>query len=449
MISGKKAVKQLQREIREWLEEGIISEEQANILYVRYDVEAAPPWYRNTNYILSGVAVTVTVMGFLLLIGFNWDFIPLPVRMLIGLLPLAASYFFGVRFYLANKMQASELALSLASLLFGANIALQAQIFHISAYYPDGILWWILGSLPLIFFFRSAYMHVIFQFLFVIWLGIQNEYAQFSFWSPLLMCAFLYLSYKKSTPLGLLFSIAALYAFFGNLMHALVDSNHWISIFDPGGLFLYLTAFSLLCSGLFSFVAEDYRKRFAEFVNSLLLFIPIFFLFLAGFAEINSEFGDVRKMGITFWFAIFLFSAAVGIFFFNYKTKQVQADFAVGILIGIFLLLNSLVFLLFVEEGDYRHNSINDISELCSAAANVLFLIFSIWKIYFGIRSRTKSSFISGIFYFLTWAVIRYWVLFENYIFTGFLFMGCGVGLFLLNRYWNKKAKEHEKEQEL
>jgi len=155
MLLNFKGSQKLKKEIVEWVNENIITSKQADILYKRYELLKEAPYYLRSNFILRGVALVLAGLGLLLLISENWNQFGILIRMSIAAIPMLISYMLGFKFLYENKKDEAELAFFFGSITFGINIFLQAQIFHISAYYPNGILWWMIGVLPMAIFFKS------------------------------------------------------------------------------------------------------------------------------------------------------------------------------------------------------------------------------------------------------------------------------------------------------
>ena len=291
-----KGSQRFKSELGYWVEEDIISPDQAQSLSDKYGLAESPPWYKNSSFILQGMALVLGVMGLFLLIGENWEHFPTYLRMLMGLVPLAISYVLAIRYMNQGKKKESELAMIFACLAFGANIALQAQIFHISSYFPDGLLWWIIGSLSVIVYFRSSFLAIVFMGLFMVWLGFQNEYYQFSIWSIGILFVFMYLIYTKPNSIMVLVSIPVWYMFVLNVMLAL-EKARLFRFFDVEFYFLFVCVFILFFLSLFYWVKKDYSTEFSNRLQSILLFAIIVLFYSLTFGELAKDIlsGLVRR----------------------------------------------------------------------------------------------------------------------------------------------------------
>ncbi len=437
MWSHLKGSERFKEEIDWWQKQGWVSPEQANLLIDSYELNLAPPWYRQSGVLIKAISLFIVAMGIFLLISANWQNLPMPLQMLAGLLPLVVAYVVSIRAYLRGDMVSARLAMIFASLIFGANIALQAQIFYISAYYPDGILWWIIGALPVIFFFQSTFLAVIFQGLFLMWLFWQNEFFQFSLWSPVLMLAFGYFVYKKPHWLDLLFMLGSFYMFLVNLI-IFVEEKRLERIYEIELMPLFFSAYILLFLSIFTFIKKDYAGKFAVNFQTALQTIIVFFFYIFTFHDaLESVAKSIASKGVPASFYALLLIACV----LHWQGREVSEDKSARTKLSIAFGIVGLLFVpaLFLSFAKVEADQLKVYVDFIFMGMNILFFAYCIWKIYHGIGTREKSDFMRGIFYLLIWLIGRYIILFEDYLTTSIIFILAGVGLYYLNNYWNKK----------
>ncbi|MGE0212946.1 MAG: DUF2157 domain-containing protein, partial [Parvibaculaceae bacterium] len=147
----------------------------------------------------SGIAVS-TVVGLLgaALLGFaviafvaaNWDGLSKLTRLVVLFGALWATY--GVTFVLHRTRHPifAELALLVGGVLFGANIMLIAQTYHISGYTPDALLLWAVGVLlaaGLLSSTPSLVLAIGLVTLWIVWDKADN--SQFAAWQALVAFA--------------------------------------------------------------------------------------------------------------------------------------------------------------------------------------------------------------------------------------------------------------------
>lgn len=408
----------LKQEIRSWVDENIITPAQAENLYEKYGLQGEPPWYRRSGFILKGLALLLTGMGVILLISENWHFFNIPTRMAFGLVPLFAAYFLGFRFLYADKKEAAELTFFFAGILFGVNIFLQAQIFHISAYYPAGILWWILGTLPVALYFRSNLHHALVQFLFFIWMTQQLQYSQFSFWAPVLYAAMAYLLWVRSHKIILLAMILNTYLFVYNV-------NSLVAAEGYNGFWLIFTAVTLCILILLPTIKSGYTEKFTERLHYAGALTALFIFYLHTFEEISRSYADdvFSVTGVVLMAAVILL-----LLIRREKSLEFYSLFTIG---AILLLLHLMgIFYSGIEETFGR---------IVMIITNFLFFLYGLWFIGYGIRCQEKRLFMTGILMIVVLAVSRYMDLFESYMITAIVFILSGIFIYFVNQYWNKR----------
>lgn len=433
MWSHLKGSERFKEEIDWWQSQGWISSEQADNFVESYGLNLAPPWYKQSGVLIKAISLLIIAMGVFLLISANWQKLPTVVQMFSGLLPLGVAYFLAIKYYLQDNTVSARLAMIFASLLFGANIALQAQIFHISAYFPDGILWWIIGALPVIFFFRSTFLAIIFQSLFLLWLFQQNEYLQFSLWSPVLMLAFAYFVYRNPHWLDLFFMLGSFYMFLVNIIIA-VEDKRLERIYEIELMPLFFSAYFLLFLTIFNFVKKDYAGKFVDKFQTALLTVIVFFFYIFTFQGAVEEIARkiVNQNIPASFYALFI----IAIVLYSQQPKQAKMNIAFGI---VGLLFIPAVLLSFAHISELKVYT-----DVLFYVMNVLFFSYCVWKIYYGVATKEKGDFMRGIFYLFVWLIGRYLILFEDYLTTSIIFILAGVGLYYLNNYWNKKYESGE-----
>lgn len=414
----------LRKEIALWLAEGFISEEQAQKLIARYELDKAQPWYRDSGNILKAVALLFVTMGLFLIISVNWESIPTLGRMMIGLVPLLAAY--GVSFYCYQKedWKGVELALFFSSLVFGANIALQSQIFHISAYFPNGILFWLLAAMPLVLYFRSSMYVLTFLALYVLWLGFQTQFEQFNLLSMFILASFGLVLYQNPQQVGTVFFGFALYGFLVNLI---VYLRRDLGFFGSGSFYFFVSftaAFVLLYQSLLLLVRQKLSEVFIRQLSSLLRLMLIYWIFVFTFPEASTDFYRSWGNAQVWYWEVYILAILGSSMFFFFAPRNL--DSLVNWLISAFF------FATFLIPDDIWYCTL----------ANLFFMAYAIWKIYSGMMSHYKASFMWGVVYLLVWAVGKYLSLIENYETTAIILIACGIGTYFINKLWDKK---HEK----
>ncbi|MFA6092742.1 MAG: DUF2157 domain-containing protein [Elusimicrobiota bacterium] len=258
----------LEQESLAWVAGGVISEEQRALILAAVPVQEAPQKRRLTSTIVTLGALFIG-FGVILFFASNWQNIGPYPKMGILLAALLGAY--GTGRYIESKMPDYPLvAMSfhfLGAILYGANIFLVAQAFNISAHWPNGVLSWALGVLPLALLLGSRAMTVLALLGFSFWIGAEHYLAlgrrhdemvlflpMFMLWGAALMSAGSFAEKKPSfariapmfSILGLICVLAAAF-FFTFREHGYGGNTHTVlsKVADSRRLFFaYCGAFS-------------------------------------------------------------------------------------------------------------------------------------------------------------------------------------------------------------
>ncbi len=233
--------RRLQQEIESWETEGLLTSTQKEKILARYQVlqeieeRAGPKKVITTLSILGAVLAGI---GVILFMASNWGAIPRWGKLGLIFIPMLASYGMGfyIRYEKRNYPKVGASLILLGTFLYGAGIFLIAQIYHISAHYPNGPLLWGLGIIPLAYLLRFQSIAFLSILIFLIWLGMEA-----SFYLP---------EFDEGRfPAGGIFPILILYLMAGislwavGLAHRRLAS--WKALFSP-----YLSLGAFLVFGL-------------------------------------------------------------------------------------------------------------------------------------------------------------------------------------------------------
>lgn len=169
MVS-KSWIKRLLEEMKQWAVEGLITPEQQARISSRYSGRLEYSRLTNTVITLGSILVG---LGILLFVASNWDKLGRPEKIsiifaVISLFHLSGYYF---RYVRSNHPGLGEGFQLIGAFAFGAGIWLVAQMYNIHYNFSAGILFWILGILPLVFVFRSWMILALASVLSLIWIS--------------------------------------------------------------------------------------------------------------------------------------------------------------------------------------------------------------------------------------------------------------------------------------
>ena len=242
MIFSGRYEKRLARDLARWQQQGWIDEQgRQGILQ-----DAAGSRHAHLSATFALLGALLLGMGAITFIAANWQQLNGLTRLLIGLGGLYANT--GLLFVVDRQQPGHWLFHGLVLLLvilFGANIMLIAQTFHINAHWPNGILLWSLGAVVIALLLNSQLAMAAALLLSMLWSGSEAlEFKRFILAYPGFLALIGSWIVFRHWSLALRFWGLAL--------------SWWLGIevlgrYDPGPealQLLWLTGFILLFSGL-------------------------------------------------------------------------------------------------------------------------------------------------------------------------------------------------------
>ena len=137
----------LQDDLRRWVEKRLITPQQAEALRDEAQAHDAAASGLRLPAVLGILGAVLLAAGVLMFVAANWDVMSRLSRLALLLAALWGALLAGAELTRRGHAWFSEGALLLAAAIFGANIWLIAQMYHIEGHYPDAILLWSLGAL--------------------------------------------------------------------------------------------------------------------------------------------------------------------------------------------------------------------------------------------------------------------------------------------------------------
>jgi hypothetical protein len=207
----------LQRELALWRREELIEPDQAERLTDRYALDAlsqeAERRFLHTVFLIGAILVGLGMTAF---VAANWVDMPTPVKVALLFSVMLAAH--GTGYYFWKVRHTRELLghalVLLGTLVFGANIGLMAQMFHLEPRSGAAFGVWALGALAMAYAVGSI-PHLVLAIVvsFVSLTGWAVDHAGLAAWFPLgAIVAFLLLSYWKRSAIGFAASLVAVSA---------------------------------------------------------------------------------------------------------------------------------------------------------------------------------------------------------------------------------------------
>ncbi len=203
----------LKQQLEDWQARGLVSPERAGQILALYSPVGRFSAAR-AAFGLTGLAVLMAAVALLLVIGYNWDALAPAARVAIVFGMVGGAFAGSALAYRRGLPRVGEALAFAATLLYGNGIFLLAGVFHIRAHDPDGLFWWMAGTLVTALLVRSKLIALAALALLLFWVPFEGaEYARPNYWFLPVAAAAAWLAVRLRAPglLGLTAAIGALW----------------------------------------------------------------------------------------------------------------------------------------------------------------------------------------------------------------------------------------------
>ncbi|PSM52761.1 DUF2157 domain-containing membrane protein [Campylobacter blaseri] len=402
----------LQKEIKKWLDEEIISKEQAISILDRYGLSYKED-ERNFN-IFSILGCLLIGVSLIILIGNNWNNIPPFIRVTSLIF---ATFAIQIGAYIRLKKYNSSNLFFLGNLVFGASIILIAQIYHLGTHMPNGVFLWAIGSFLIAIFLSNKWVNLQSMLLATLWclLEIDSSYP-YAFWLFLITSAFIFYRYGENGYLFRVFLLNIIWFLPYTLYYFTINENY---IFYDEYFLLYMIFTTYILFLFVNLILKNRANLYLNISNSMM--VKIFYLF--SFLLISEDFYEKITLGFLdlntlFYILVFLVLSLT----FLVKEKRYF------IYTAIFLLL---IFALKVANFGYLF--------WVFVAINFLLFIFYCFIVYKGIMEDNLGLYRLGISSILIFIFIHYFSLIsQDYVTTSIFFFICASLMLIFVKIFKK-----------
>lgn len=342
--------------------------------------------------------------------------------------------------------------LLLGVILFGSNIFLIAQIYHLDAHYPNGVLLWAAGALLTAMMMEAQAPIYPAIFLSVLWGGFETlNFDHPFFWQFLILwIVILFPIYKQA------WKPAAHAAMIGLLIWTFMEFIHY-SFRNPSVSTLIIESIFLAYLGLFLFgkILNSYSEPsvlsspFQKYALSAQLF-SLYLLTFPLFFERSRTWELARQMipanGIMPW--NFLFLALAGLIivlmvWYRLKRESPGDLSLMGAGYGIIFLVLLLIGFNLMNLNGFAF----DISgNLMAILFNLVFFGGLVWLVYYGVRNQETFIVNLSFAFFALTLISRYFDTFWSLLNRSYFFMLGGLlliaGGFFLERQRRKLTRQ-------
>jgi len=416
---------ELAGDARGWVDDGLLSTEQAQAILARYGTElGAERQGLMGYYTLLVLAAGLVGLGAILLVGSNWHDIPRTVR-LVGLLGLTvAANGAGILRVHRDEDGPATFWLVLGAFLYGASIFLIGQMYHLGEHFPEGILLWAVGILPMAWVARSHALMLLHALVAGVWLCVEFSAGQDPWiYLPLAAAQLVFaLGVMRSVPLFLGAAVGTVTAIDMTLVRALERSGLGVHL-EPLilafalSLILYLVARHMSTSA--DHTVSDYGSVLHLWTARFGVLALLPFSFAGTWKEVGDGWADSEFGMIVAFVAVATLAALLSAAWLLRESRDGWKDALPGLAFAGILGVGTAL-IPWVEANS---------PVLAQILVTLALLAIGLWLIVRGIQTTSAASFYLGAATIAMTALLRYFDLVGDYIGTSIVFMVCGAAM--------------------
>ena len=396
----------LRRETRRWVDEGLVEPFQAERILNRYGTslnDAGP----SALGLLTGLAGLFAGLALLLLVSANWEQLPRLARFA-GLVTLTAVLNGWGVLRLARAGSGGGL-LFLGGFAYGASIMLTGQMYHLGEHFPNGLLLWALGLVPLTLLSGGRLLALQGLAVAVAWMLLEYRFAA-PWLMPLFLAVAFWVAWRRRVA-GLALAALAATAVWLNLMLAWVYATDFGPQAQEGmisfNLGLLVLAGALAARpGWWSAGAVNWMPRL-----TVLAILP--FTFVDGWEHYLAYAWTWLDPGLWAALVALLAAALLG--------RPLVAPAVAALLIAV------------------HTGGVPDQALVWAVASNLLLLLLAMHWMRRGLLEGEGGLYVTGLVAILILALLRYLDLIGGYLGAAGLFLGMAALLFVAGRYWRRR----------
>lgn len=418
----------LAKESKQWVDEQIISEVQAEQICLRYGANYHQAKNHSFAYnLLVGLAYLFIGLALITLLGANWEEIPRGLRMASLLILTLGTHALALQKYRANSLSSSIGLFLLGNFFYGASIILIAQIYHLGEHMPDGVFWWALACLPIGVLLSSIWITLQALLVAIIWFFLEVNLGFFPSLFPLFILAAVYVLYRG--PQSILLFLVTIFSIACWLEYSLAWLWNDLNYFDfhiehiavSISMFILAYLFSHYLALQNSVKAKDYGAVLAIWSLRFGLIVMLIMSFEDAWKELIREDWNHHFIALVI---IAIFSMAT--LYLAYITKKV--------------IVTSCILVFFFSTLIMVINTNNILySQHLAILYNVMLISTGIYLIILGIQRGISHYYFVGVITILITAFVRYFDLIGDYIGGAILFMVFAGLLLGTAKYWKLK----------
>ncbi|MCK5664791.1 MAG: DUF2157 domain-containing protein, partial [Thiotrichaceae bacterium] len=282
-MNNKSFVKQLEQKLPHWQQQGWLDQDGADAILS--DSQSGRQKSHKLSIILAMMGVILLGAGAISFFAANWQGMSKLLKLSLLFSSMISAYMVSAYCLSADKLSVPRYPamghafLLLGVLLFGNNIMLVAQIYHIDSHYPNGVLLWGIGALFTTILMRSEIVMILAVLLSLLWTGMEIVDFQQIHWQWLLfwsIASYFIVRYN--------FSLAAHFSQLSLFIWALMSLYSFSEYLSP----VYLIQIYLLIGILLFLLARllqllTYQQAYNETLSFYAFIFSLIFLYILSF----------------------------------------------------------------------------------------------------------------------------------------------------------------------
>jgi len=439
-MRGRGFTRRLKRELPKWVEAGLVEPEKAPLIL---DHVAAGSSRHSLATMFGILGAILLGIGAITFFAAHWQGMPKLLKLIVLFGAMWAAFIAAGWAKSGERGWLCESMLLLGVLLFGANIMLIAQIYHIDAHYPDGVMVWALGGLLVAWLLRSPAVFVAGLLLAMLWSGMESiDFSRLHWPFLLVLAGFTVLGVREGWARFAHLLMVAL------LLWSVSAYVHFVSDYRTAGVVYLTQIFFLVYLGLFiASMHLEISGRFADWAETMRHYAAtatLFALWALTFPDLLtakfylSGHQTLRPAADAGWLTVTLVMLAiVAALALWHRQRMLRAEgrlehwlmWGQGILL---LVLGCLLVNLFVPGSHGSQMAI---------AFNAVFFAGSLWLVYAGMHLDSRHLVNLGFMFFALGVLSRYFDFFWKLLDRSFFFMAGGLLLIAVAAVLDQKRR--------
>ena len=396
----------LRRETRRWVDEDLIEPFQAERILNRYGTSLKDTGPSALG-LLTGLAGLFAGLALLLLVSANWEQLPRLARFA-GLVTLTAVLNGWGVLRLARADSGGGL-LFLGGFAYGASIMLTGQMYHLGEHFPNGLLLWALGLVPLTLLSGGRLLALQGLAVAVAWMLLEYRFAA-PWLMPLFLAVAFWVAWRRRVA-GLALATLAATALWLNLMLAWVYATDFGPQAQEGMISFNLGL--LVLAGALAARPAWWSAGAGNWMPRLTVLAILPFTFVDGWEHYLAYAWTWLDPGLWAALVALLAAALLG--------RPLVAPAVAALLIAV------------------HTGGVPDQALVWAVASNLLLLLLAMHWMRRGLLEGEGGLYVTGLVAILILALLRYLDLIGGYLGAAGLFLGMAALLFVAGRYWRRR----------